>query len=242
MSFLRFDTAIEVRLTVSDDSWAGVPEVIGTLSGGLGDGAGTFVSLGQALYLQLDMLPTSTGLQLVDAAFTCVTPTTVPGTTPEGYVWENVPQAHLERSPRLTRAAFDATTRVSAVIPLASAFPFYGGTFSAMVISADGYVVFGDPGSKVLVPIALPSASVPVPMIAVFWATSFRQAMPGANGWMVSHGEVASAVGVPGTVVLFEGVPVGTSDATATFQLTLWSNGRFQIALLDTASAWTVSM
>eukprot|EP01043_Picozoa_sp_COSAG02_P105839 COSAG02_NODE_41836_length_390_cov_0.914089_1_plen_108_part_10 len=59
VAFRHFDTAIEVGLVIAEPA----TRPVGNLAGRLGDGAGTFVSEGSSLFLRLQMLPTSTGLQ-----------------------------------------------------------------------------------------------------------------------------------------------------------------------------------
>ena len=236
VAFRHFDTAIEVRLTVSDPA----TRPVGNLAGRLRDGAGTFVSEGSSLFLRLEMLPTSTGLQTFAASFACIRPTTLVGRTPEGYVWAHVPVAHVDRPRRATPVQFVNANRMSSIIRLAHSFPLFGSVFNAMMISADGFVAFGDPGTKALTPTPLPSADIPLPLIAVFWASTWGEAAPGAGGWRVTYGACSSSDGMQGTAVVFEGVPVA-QDATATYQLTLWSSGAFQISLLDTAAAWAAA-
>lgn len=235
VAFRHFDTAIEVGLTVADPA----TRPVGTLAGRLGDTGGTFVSEGSSLFLRLEMLPTSTGLQSFAASFACIHPTTLVGRTPEGYVWSHVPVAHTDRPRRSTPIEFGAN-RMSSVIHLTHTFPLFGSVFSAMMISADGFVAFGDPGTKALDPTPLPSASIPFPLIAVLWASTWREAAPGTDGWQVTYGACSSSDGTQGTVIVFEGVPV-SADATATYQVSLWSSGEFRISLLDTAAAWSAA-
>lgn len=236
VAFRQFDTAIEVRLTISEPA----TRPVATLAGRLHDTGGTFVSEGSSLFLRLEMLPTSTGVQSFAASFTCIRSTALVGKTPEGYVWNHIPIAHIDHSQRATPVDFASSNRISSIIQLTHAFPLFGDVFSAMMISADGFVCFGDPGPRALAPMRLPATNIPVPMIAVFWASTWEQATPGEDGWHVTYGACTSSDGVQGTVIVFQDVPVAR-DATATYQLSLWSSGAFQISLLSTAPGWSAA-
>ncbi len=108
-------------------------------------------------------------------------------------------------------------------VPIGFSFPFYGTSFNTVNVCTNGWLSFTNTGTN-LTNNALPSASAPENLLAVFW----DDLLPGTTPARVFRYSDGTRF-----IVSFVGVPRFSSGGPYTFQVILYPSGRIVYQYLD---------
>lgn len=147
------------------------------------------------------------------------------GVTPTAYMVYATPYAPVSFTPTGTLTNASSWTSsyddgyVAVNLPSGFSFSFYGTSYTTVYINANGYITFGSGvASGSSTPIALPSASAPSKMVALFWhdmELSTGNITYGTTGtlpnrkFIISYNDVPDGSGVnSGQIILYESTNV----------------------------------